>query len=336
MKQKPSTQEVLALTQIDGYIDRMIQKALATPQLEQGRASREDAPKRLYNLVFRDLLKASPRAEKGTFRVGIAQIGVSPAGDILGELFKPPTAGFFTLRAGKVDEVQSKVEEMVERAYSKDVNLLVFPELTIDLAHVQLYETLLALAKNYKMYIIPGSYHDQATRRNLSLVMSPTGVLWEQAKHIPAVFRYGDDRITEGISPPAAQRETIIAKTEYGRIAVVICRDFLDLDLRVELKNFKPNVDLIINPSFTPVTADFEAAHFDSRRSIYAYCLFANAGEFGNSFIMSPERERDIPMLPAREEDLIFKDVDLFKLRAERRKWETKVRRTQPFIQSTR
>lgn len=39
--------------------------------------------------------------------------------------------------------------------------------------------------------------------------------------------------------------------------------------------NFKPPVDLIFNPAFTPVTADFKAAHFDARRSIYAWSFFA-------------------------------------------------------------
>jgi len=31
-------------------------------------------------------------------------------------------------------------------------------------------------------------------------------------------------------------------------MAIVICRDFLDMDLRVELKNFEPPVDVVINP----------------------------------------------------------------------------------------
>jgi len=45
------------------------------------------------------------------------------------------------------------------------------------------------------------------------------------------------------------------------------------MDLRVELKNFEPPVDIILNPAFTPVTTDFNAGHFDARRSIYAYCF---------------------------------------------------------------
>ncbi len=119
-------------------------------------------------------------------------------------------------------------------------------------------------------------------------------------------------------------------------MAIAICRDFLDMDLRVELKNFEPPVDLVLNPAFTPVTADFKAAHFDARRSIYAYCFFANAAEFGDSFIYTPEKERVERTIPPGEESLIYKDVDLFKLRSERKKWEKQQAKERRFIQSTR
>ncbi|MFX0047724.1 MAG: hypothetical protein ACFE8G_06090, partial [Candidatus Hermodarchaeota archaeon] len=121
-----------------------------------------------------------------------------------------------------------------------------------------------------------------------------------------------------------------------GRIAIIICRDFLDMDLRVELKNFEPPVDLVFNPAFTPVTADFKAAHFDARRSIYAYCFFVNVAEFGESLIYTPEKERIERIIPPKEENLIFIDIDIFKLRSERKKWEKEQKKRRQFIQSTR
>ncbi len=140
----------------------------------------------------------------------------------------------------------------------------------------------------------------------------------------------------EGIDAGAHPRKNIIGNTEFGRIAIIICRDFLDMDLRVEMKNFEPPVDIIINPAFTPVTADFKAAHFDARRSIYAYCFFANVAEFGESFIYTPEKERVERIIPSKEESLIYKDISLFKLRSERKKWEIKQKKKKSFIQSTR
>jgi len=165
------------------------------------------------------------------------------------------------------------------------------------------------------------------------VVIGPDGVLWQQEKHIPAIIHHQGKKLKEGIEVETLPKKTVVCSTEYGRIAITICRDFLDMDLRVELKNSEPPVDLILNPAFTPVTADFKAAHFDARRSIYAYCFFANVAEFGDSFISTPEKERVERTLPAKEEGLIYKDVDLFRLRSERQKWEKTQRK---FIQSTR
>jgi predicted amidohydrolase len=225
---------------------------------------------------------------------------------------------------------------MVEAAAKKEIDLLVFPELSIDFSYPQIYEDIIALAKTYKIYLIPGSSHEHKTKQNLSVVISPDGILWEQAKHIPAMIHFEGNRLTEGIVRRTTPLETIICSTEFGRIAIVICRDFLDMDLRVALKNAEPPVDLVINLAFTPVTADFKAAHFDARRSIYAYCFFANIAEFGDSFIYTPERERVERSIPAKEEGLIDKEVDLFKLRSERKKWEIEHAKRKPFIQSTR
>jgi predicted amidohydrolase len=221
-------------------------------------------------------------------------------------------------------------------AQGKGVNVLLFPELSIDLNHEKLLNVISEYATRFQMYIIPGSFHRKSTHRNISVVISPHGILWEQEKHIPATITYKGKQFTEGIDVETVMRKTIIGDTEYGRMAIVICRDFLDMDLRVELKNFEPPIDLLFNLSFTPVTADFKAAHFDARRSIYAYCFFANIAELGDSSIYTPEKERIERVIPAGDEGLIYKDVDLFQLRYERRKWENKQKQEKAFIQSTR
>ena len=289
-----------------------------------------------YKLIYKDLLKKQPEIQRNEFRVGIAQIGLSSTGDILGELYMEDGSGLLNLRKEKVDFISEKVKEMVKTAYNNGVNILIFPEMAIDLNYGKFLENISNLAKKYNMYIIPGSYHDPATRRNLSLVINPDGILWEQEKHIPAMINFKGTRFKEGIESGRFPRKVTICNTEYGRIAITICRDFLDMDLRVELKNFEPPVDLIFNPAFTPVTADFKAAHFDARRSIYAYCFFANIGEYGNSLIYTPEKERTERTIPPKEEGLIYKDIDLFKLRSERKKWQKIHEKEKQFIQSTR
>ncbi|MFX1449373.1 MAG: nitrilase-related carbon-nitrogen hydrolase [Promethearchaeota archaeon] len=296
----------------------------------------EEPLKKKYKLIYRNLLESYPRIQKGKSRIGIAQIGLSKTGDLLNEFYEEKVAGLFGLREDKVEIVKSKIKEMIQLANKNSVDILCFPELTIDLNYNQILNTILELVKIYNMYIIPGSYHDQQTKRNISIVIGPDGILWEQKKHIPAIIHYKNHKIKENIDTESIPRETTICNTEFGRIAIVICRDFLDMDLRVELKNFEPPVDIIFNPAFTPVTADFKAAHFDARRSIYAYCFFVNIAEFGDSIIYTPEKDRIERRIKPKEEGLIYKDVDIFELRSERKKWEIEQKKERSFIQSTR
>ncbi len=333
IKENPSKQELIDLTKLDDFLDTMIQKTVADLMEERGIS--DTSLKTKYKLEYLDLLKVTPKIVKNQYRVGIAQIGLSQTDDILHEFYEEQAPGLFSIRQDKINLVRTTLRKMVKLANSKNINILILPELTIDLNYTELYDDVLTLAKTYNMYIIPGSYHDPKTKRNLSIVVAPEGILWNQEKHIPANINFKGKRITEGINT-TTPRTIIIGNTEYGRIAIVLCRDFLDMDLRVELKNFEPPIDLLINPAFTPVTADFKAAHFDARRSIYAYCFFANVAEFGDSLIYTPEKERTERTIPPKEENLIYKDIDLFKLRSERKKWEHEQKKQRPFIQSTR
>ncbi|MFW9984508.1 MAG: tetratricopeptide repeat protein [Candidatus Odinarchaeota archaeon] len=334
IKEKPTKQDMIDLTKLDDLLGKMVQETVAGFMEERGISATQ--PKKKYQLEYLDLLKDSTKIVKNQFRVGIAQIGKSQKGDILNEFYQEQAPGLFSFRKNAIKAVRNTLKNMVELANSQEINILILPELTIDLNYPELLEDVQHLSKMYNMYIIPGSYHDSETKHNLSIVVSPEGILWKQEKHIPAIIHFEGKRITEGIDTGKESRTITIANTEYGRIAIVLCRDFLDMDLRVELKNFEPPIDLLINPAFTPVTADFKAAHFDARRSIYAYCFFANVAEFGDSLIYTPEKDRTERTIPPKEEKIIYKDIDLFKLRSERKKWEREHKKIRPFIQSTR
>ena len=295
-----------------------------------------DSKAKKFVIEYKDLLKDQPKSPRNQCRVGIAQIGLSKSGDIINELYEEKPKGLLTLKEEKVGQIETKAKEMIERAHQASVNILLFPEMALDLKYTQILEDISNLAKKYEMYIIPGSYHNIKTKSNVCLVIGPEGILWQQEKHIPAIISLEKGRFKEGIKTAILPYKTIVCNTEYGRIAIATCRDFLDMDLRVELKNFEPPVDIILNPAFTPVTADFKAVHFDARRSIYAYTFFANIADYGNSLINTPEKERIERSIPPKEEGLIYKDVDLFRLRSERKKWEQKQKKEKGFIQSTR
>lgn len=304
---------------------------------EERRLALERMGRKKYELVYKDLVKEYSKVQRREVRVGIAQIGLSEAGNIMDELYEMSSSGLLSIRENKIEKVRSQVKAMIEKAHNEGVNILLFPEMTADLNYGEFLQEIADQAKLYEMYIVPGSFHEEETKLNISMVFGPKGILWEQEKHIPATISLGAGKyFKEGIEVSSLPRKTIICNTEYGRIAIAICRDFLDMDLRVELKNFEPPIDIILNPAFTPVTADFKAAHFDARRSIYAYSFFANIGEFGESLIYTPEKDRTERIIPAKEEGLIYKDIDLFKLRSERKKWEKEQKKEPLFIQSTR
>jgi predicted amidohydrolase len=307
-----------------------------SPSIAQKTDKEKKIGKKKYKLIYKDLLKKYPKIQKREVRVAIAQIGVSETGDIIEEFYEEKESGLLGLREEKIAPVLSTVKKMIEIAHENEVNILVFPEMTIDLNYGQFLEEISNLAKQYDMHIIPGSFHNLETNQNICMVIGPEGIVWEQEKHIPAIIHFEGKRFEEAIKVNVFPRQTVICNTEFGRIAIIICRDFLDMDLRVELKNFEPPIDLVFNPAFTPVTADFKAAHFDARRSIYAYCFFVNVAEFGESLIYTPEKERIERIIPPKEENLIFKDIDIFKLRSERKKWEKEQKKRRQFIQSTR
>jgi predicted amidohydrolase len=344
-KRKAPLNERLELTRLEGLMERVTSKRLevSEDEVEKYRIRAKDFVKspeeilgRKYKINHLNLLDNSTKVNKTKFRVAVAQIGISQSGDIVNEFYTEKSGGLLILKEELVETVRIKVQEMIDIAHDNEVDILLFPEMSIDLNYEQLLDEIIEKAKNYNMYIIPGSYHDLKTRKNISVVIGPNGELFQQEKHIPAIIHYQGRRFKEGIETGRSQRKTILCNTEYGTFAVVICRDFLDMDLRVELKNSEPPVDLIFNPAFTPVTADFRAAHYDARRSIFAYCFFANIAEIGDSFIFTPEREKGERKMSPKEESLIYKDVDLFRLRSERKRWEVEHSKDRPFIQSTR
>jgi tetratricopeptide (TPR) repeat protein len=331
-----SIQELLETTDLKNFITSALKTALTQGIGPQILSIADIKSYKKYELIYKDVLKDLSQISKNTCRIGVSQIGLSIDNDLISDFYEETQVGLFGLKNEKLDLIRNKVKQMVEKANSENVNILLFPELTIDLNYPELKDDIIRYSKKYGMYIIPGSYHSNESRRNVSVVFSPEGILWEQEKYIPATISYEGRYITEGIDVEQSSRKIIVCETEYGRIVVVICRDFLDMDLRVELKNFDPPIDLVFNLAFTPVTADFRAAHFDARRSIYAYCFFANVAEYGDSLIYTPEKERIERTIPSGEEGLIYKDVNIFNLRSERKKWELSKNKEKSFIQSTK
>lgn len=275
-----------------------------------------------YRVVALDALdgaRVRPRA-----RIALAQLG-APEDEL-----EPTASGLFRLPRTRIEPVRAKLERAIEKAAAAHADLVVFPEMLLDLNHDVLVRAVEDAARS-GLIVIAGGFHDESTKMNLARAYGPSGLLWEQPKHVPAILAGG--KLVERIRVPEPRR-TIVAETTVGRIVIAICRDFLDVDLRVAIKHADPPVDIVLNPAFTPVTADFEAAHFEARRSLYAYEVFCNHAAFGRSTILAPERGGRRRTLSPGVEDVLVKDIDLEGLRAERTRWETA--RKPRFVQSTR
>jgi pimeloyl-ACP methyl ester carboxylesterase/predicted amidohydrolase len=281
-----------------------------------------------YELEYRELHGAGAVSSERV-RVAVAQA------DVRLEDHERRGSGLLGLRRSAVAPTLERLTRLVEDAARSHADLVLFPELAADLAHPEIAETLAALARAHRMLIVPGSFHDPEREANVARAIGPDGLLWEQEKHIPATLTLAGRRFTEGIRP-SSSRKVVVAGTRWGRIAIVICRDYLDLDLRAALRHADPPVDLVLNPAFTPVTADFEAVHLEARRAIYACSLFANAAAFGRSLAHAPERgHRRRPLAPGKE-TVLYRDLDLGSLRAARLEWDRRHGIDARFIQSTR
>ncbi len=291
------------------------------------RRSREATP-RSYELEHRCLV------DPGALPMTHVRVAVVQA-DVRLEDHEPRGDGLLGLRSSAVASTRERLAALVERAADSKADLVLLPELAADLAHPEIGEALAVLARAHHMLIVPGSFHDPQRGANVSRAIGPDGPLWEQEKHIPATITLAGRRFTEGIRR-STSRKVVVAETRWGRIAIVICRDFLDLDVRATLRHADPPVDLILNPALTPVTADFEAAHFEARRAIYACSLFCNAAAFGHSLAHTPERGRQRRPLARGMEAVLFKDLDLAALRSARLDWDRRHGTDARFIQSTR
>lgn len=287
-------------------------------------APRPARSSRRYDILHYDVGDAD---ELSQYRIGLAQIGEPE------DIFAPGPSGLLRLSAARVPFVQRKVERVIARAAELGVGLLVLPEMSVDLNFAELENEVDELARRHGMHVVVGGYHDEITHANVCKVFGPRGVLWQQRKHIPATVSFGGESMTEPIDAPAPY-VSVVASTRFGRVAIAICRDFLDLDLLVELRNAEPPVDLVLNPAFTPVTADFTAAHVGARRALYACTAFCNHAAFGDSEIFSPEKHKRRVHVAAEKETVVVRDIPLFALRAERRAWDQRAHRR--FIQSTR
>ncbi|MHA2303135.1 MAG: tetratricopeptide repeat protein, partial [Candidatus Thorarchaeota archaeon] len=140
IEQNPSRKEMIDFAHLDDYLERMIKKTVAVLTTEEKKEFGDEAAKRKYNLKYSNLLEGEEEVERSSFRVGIAQIGLSRGGDLVGEYYEEIGKGLLVIQKDKIDEVKAKVKKAIDDANETGVNVLLFPEMTIDLNYPELVD----------------------------------------------------------------------------------------------------------------------------------------------------------------------------------------------------
>ncbi|MHA2021728.1 MAG: tetratricopeptide repeat protein, partial [Candidatus Thorarchaeota archaeon] len=133
IEQNPSRKEMIDFAHLDDYLERMIKKTVAVLTTEEKKEFGDEAAKRKYILKYSNLLEGEEEVERSSFRVGIAQIGLSQGGDLVGEYYEEIGKGLLVIQKDKIHEVKAKVKKAIDDANETGVNVLLFPEMTIDL-----------------------------------------------------------------------------------------------------------------------------------------------------------------------------------------------------------
>lgn len=212
------------------------------------------------------------------------------------------------------EHIKEKIISILELAVSNKVNIVCLPELCMDREWVD------SIKNSYSnMIIIAGSYYNNY--QNISEVLVNTDKPLEpQKKILPSYFEEPD--LGNGMIP--GEKVVNIYETEFGKFAILICRDFLKWG-----GDLGDDIDIILVPSYNEGVPRF---HKKADMCIYNsphYIIISNTALYGGSSIfgqlnnqyfdklavMGCKDENDesfkLCELKVREEGLIFADFNL-------------------------
>lgn len=142
--------------------------------------------------------------------------------------------------------IRQKFNRALSIASKKRVNILSFPEITIDESFLN---DLREYAEKENMIIIGGSYYDKK-RKNISPIIIKPKIFYVEKKNLPL-----EKGVTQDDGATPGENGIIIKNSQFGSIGVLICADFLDESLRNEILN--ENVDFLFIPSLNKQSDEF-------------------------------------------------------------------------------
>jgi hypothetical protein len=200
------------------------------------------------------------------------------------------------------DELHDHLSDLVKAAFAQGVNLLVLPELSIDLParlHIQSLLNSGSMEDRRSLYgIVAGSFHfwgrpgaDEPLPVNETVLLDPAGEVcswhWKKGRFriTPSQVRKAP-QFYDGVPKKMAREifeevhygsEIRVLDTSLGRLVILICADAIAADDRGYLPVVRRlHPDLLIVVSMTPETQPFEA-FAEEMRSHWIGTLFVNA-----------------------------------------------------------
>lgn len=195
-----------------------------------------------------------------------------------------------------IEGVKTELLTVIKNLKEERVDFICFPELYF-LNEANVYEILSQLGNEKDCFIIAGSYHDEKSESNVSVIFSPEGKWFNQSKIFKA--------LGEGIKENPIEYLNVVDFLN-GRFCVLICidseREVIREILKETLETGKCPL-LVFNPSHTDhPRRSVELLKNNLMLLLSAAIVFCNTNKKGGSTIL-------VPLLDLKEKG--FKIFDL-------------------------
>ncbi|MCZ7405632.1 MAG: HEAT repeat domain-containing protein [Candidatus Methanoperedens sp.] len=170
------------------------------------------------------------------------------------------------------EKVKNNVLQALKIAKEEKANIVCLPELCI------CEEWLPDIKRQCEgMIVIPGSYYDKDYHNICKLILNSDIEVSPQVKFNPSAF---EDSEIMGSRMVPGDKSVNIYETEYGKLAVLICRDFGNF-----IYYLRGYVDMVFVPSYNDANERF---HKDADTYVTnnpSYVIISNAAHFGGTSI---------------------------------------------------
>jgi predicted amidohydrolase len=163
-----------------------------------------------------------------------------------------------------------KVSKCLEIAKKNEINVIVFPEVSMSLP-TELFQSLLSkmetFSKENDVIIIAGTFYDEE-RNCKNVTILPTGAFYSY-KLRPSIFE----------ASPLANKGMLfndtlhVFRTKYGNLLTLVCVDLISDDANYMARNLSNRglIDMLININFNPKSQEFmrEASAMTVRHPLF-------------------------------------------------------------------